>query len=111
MKPDDISQEVWSKYCDDAAKALDKMPEEGPQLRSHRVWNIARAIQRAVKREREEIIREALEIVEPYTRVSSLHNYGPAGLSRVEEAEIRTGTFIHQDLMAAFDAIRARGAP
>lgn len=55
----------------------------------------------------EELKRKVLEVVEPYTRVSSLHNYGPGGLSREEKAEIRTGRFIMEDLQALFESLQS----
>jgi len=53
-----------------------------------------------------EIERMVLEAIEPYTRVSSLHNYGPSGLSREEKAEIRTGQFVFEDVKHIFSLIR-----
>lgn len=54
----------------------------------------------------DELKRKVLEVVEQYTHASSLHNYGPGGLSRVEEAEIRTGRFIMEDLQALFESLK-----
>jgi len=53
--------------------------------------------------ELEKLRSEILLAIEPYTRVSSLHNYGPGGLSRVEQAEIKTGTFILEDVTYILD--------
>ena len=73
------------------------------------VERVARAIQSAVEAERAVLRVQVLEAIEPYTRVSTLHNYGPGGLSRVEEAEIRTGRFIQQDIEALFENL-SKGA-
>ncbi len=58
------------------------------------------AVRQAILKAREDAFEEILTAVEPYTRVSTLHNYGPGGLSREEKAEIRTGTFIFEDIQA-----------
>jgi hypothetical protein len=55
----------------------------------------------------DEVKELVLSAIEPYSRVSDLHNYG-SGLSRIEQAEIKTGTFILEDVKAVFDVIRAR---
>lgn len=50
----------------------------------HEQWNAA--------------IEAVLEIVEPYTRLSPLHNYGPAGASKLEKELIIQGRFITEDI-------------
>jgi hypothetical protein len=53
-------------------------------------------VEEAVKAERE----ACALVAEQYAQVSSLHNYGPGGLSRDEQATIRTGRFIAEDIRA-----------
>jgi len=53
--------------------------------------------------ELEKLRSEIILAIEPYTRVSSLHNFGPGGLSRVEKAKIETGTFILEDVTYVLD--------
>jgi hypothetical protein len=43
-RPESTPLDVWQEVTDAAAKALDAMPENGPQLRKHRVENVARVI-------------------------------------------------------------------
>lgn len=53
-RPDWCPADVWAELSNAAARALDTMPSEGPQLRHHRIENIARAIMD--ERERWELI-------------------------------------------------------
>lgn len=43
-RPDWCPEEVWAELSNVAAGALDALPSEGPQMRSHRIQNIVRAI-------------------------------------------------------------------
>jgi|GEM_PF-5906649 len=50
--------------------------------------------------EREEALEEAAKVVDQYTRVSPLHNYGPSGVSRTEKAAMDAAVVIAQDIRA-----------
>jgi hypothetical protein len=52
-------------WADVAARALDVMPPEGPQLRSHRIASISQALLSAYERGRKEGIEEAAKVVGP----------------------------------------------
>lgn len=99
-RPEGISESAFEKAREIGVNAY---------LNDFYVLEIARAIQSAVEAERAVLRVQVLEAIEPYTRVSNLHNYGPGGLSRVEEAEIRTGTFIQEDIVALFENL-SKGA-
>ena len=50
--------------------------------------------------DRAALMREAAaKVAREYTKLSSLHNYGPAGPSREEKAEMRIAKFIEEDIL------------
>lgn len=62
---------------------------------------VARALLSAPKdASRDDVLEEAAKVADEYSRLSPLHNYGPAGASRIEKAEMATAQFIAQDIRA-----------
>lgn len=104
-KPEWCPQDIWDYVLDEVGPIGVHVYRISYKMVCER---IARAILSAQSQAYIDAAKIAREVVEPYTTVSTLHNYGPGGLSRVEEAEIRTGQFIMMDLDAAFAAILQR---
>jgi hypothetical protein len=55
-----------------------------------------------------EAIEAAAKVADEYTRLSSLHNYGPQGASRAEREAMKTAKFIAEDIRALSPAPKDR---
>lgn len=77
-------------WADVAARALDAMPPEGPQLRSHRIAFISQALLSAYERGRKEGIEEAAKVAATHGKWGTRWEHNHTALPQTVSREIAT---------------------